>query len=90
MPNWSRPEFDWDDGNESHFIKRHDVYPEEAEQVFFNGAYIRRTGAVYAVYGRDDTGRYLFLICILRGSAVRVFSAHTMTRDERRFYERFR
>ena len=34
MPNWSRPEFDWDDGNESHLIERHDVYSEEAEQSF--------------------------------------------------------
>ncbi|MGI8689889.1 MAG: BrnT family toxin [Thermomicrobiales bacterium] len=87
MPDWSQPEFEWDDGNEGHLIVRHDVYPAEAEQVFYNGAHIRRTGNAYYAYGRDDTGRYLFLF-VLRGRAVRVFSARTMTREERKFYER--
>jgi uncharacterized protein len=90
MPDWSRPDFDWDDGNELHLIERHDVYPEEAEQVFFNGAHVRRAGDVYVAYGRDDAGHYLFLVFVIRGTAIRVFSARTMTRDERRFYERYR
>lgn len=84
MPDWSRPEFEWDDGNESHLIERHDIYPEEAEQVFFNGAHVRRVGDTYIAYGRDNAGRYLFLVFVLRGTAVRVYSAR------RRFYERYR
>ncbi len=90
MPDWLHPEFEWDNGNEEHLITRHNVYPEEVEQVFFNGAYIRRARDAYYAYGRDDTGRYLFLVFVLRGTAVRVFSARTMTREERRFYERYR
>lgn len=43
MPNWTAPEFDWDDGNIDHLIDRHDVYPEEAEQVFGNNPYITIT-----------------------------------------------
>jgi hypothetical protein len=49
MPDWSRPDFDWDDGNALHIIAAHDVYPDEAEQVFYNGAYVRRVGKRYRV-----------------------------------------
>jgi len=42
MPNWRTPEFDWDDGNTEHIIGRHDVYPDEAEQVFYNGPHVRQ------------------------------------------------
>lgn len=76
--------------HKEHLIMRHDVYPEEAEQVFYNGAHIRRAGDEYRVYGRDDAGRYLYLVFVLRGSAIRIFSARTMTREEQRLYERHR
>lgn len=90
MPDWSRPEFDWDDGNETHLIERHNVYPDEAEQAFFNGAHVRRAGGAYYAYGQDDGGRYLFLVFELRRGAVRVFSARDMTERERRLYLRHR
>ncbi len=90
MPDWSQPAFQWDDGNEMHLIERHDVYPEEAEQVFYNGAHVRRAGSGYYAYGQDDTGRYLFLAFELRRGAIRVFSARDMTVDERRLYRRHR
>lgn len=90
MPNWAYPEFDWDEGNIEHLIAQHDVLPEEAEQVFFNAPYIKREGDVYYVYGYNDVGRYLFLVCELRGNLVRVFSAHDMDSQERRLYERHR
>lgn len=88
MPDWSRPEFEWDDSNEEHLIMWHDVYPVEIEQESYNGAHVRRARDTYYAYGRDDASRYLFLVFVLRGTAVRVFSARTMTRGERRFYER--
>lgn len=90
VPDWSRPEFEWDEGNEEHLIARHDIYPDEAEQVFYNGAHVRRAGDGYVAYGQNDSGRYLLLVFVLRGTAIRVFSARTMTREERRFYERYR
>ncbi len=67
-----------------------DVYPEEAEQVFYNGAHVRRAGSGYYAYGQDDTGRYLFLAFELRRGAIGVFSARDMTVDERRLYRRHR
>ena len=90
MRDWSLPDFEWDDGNVDHLIERHDVYPAEAEQVFYNRAHVRRAGDYYYAYGQDDSGRYLFLVCVLRGGAVRVISARDMTASERRLYERHR
>jgi uncharacterized DUF497 family protein len=58
--------------------------------VFYKGAYVRRVGNHYRVYGQDDSGRYLFIVCELRGAYVRVISARAMSRDERRLYERHR
>jgi hypothetical protein len=88
MPNWRYPQFDWDDGNVEYIIDRHGVFPEEAEQVFFNRPHIRRVGEVYQIHGRDNRGRYLFLVCIERDHKIRVVSAREQTAKERRVYER--
>jgi uncharacterized DUF497 family protein len=89
MRDWSSPEFDWDDANEDHVL-RHDVYPEEAEQVFYNGPYVRRHRDRYVVMGQDDAGRYLIVVCERRGGRVRVITARTMEQSERRHYDRHR
>lgn len=90
MPNWRNPEFDWDEGNEEHIL-RHEVDPEEAEQVFFNDPHVRRYGKLYHAYGRDDGGRYLFVVCaVRRNDRVRVVTARTMNAAERRIYDRHR
>ena len=90
MPEWSQLAFDWDEGNEQHLIERHYVYPEEAEQVFYNGAHVRRARGVYHAYGQDDSGRYLFLVFELRAGAIRVFAARDMDQAERRLYGQHR
>ena len=90
MPDWSQPDFEWDEGNIQHIIDRHDVYPDEVEQVFYSGAYVIRAGDSYRVLGQDDAGRYLVIICKTRGSVVRVITARNITARERRFYERNR
>lgn len=89
MRDWTRPEFDWDEANEEHIL-RHDVYPEEAEQVFFNRPFIRRSGGRYEVMGRDDPGHYLFVVCVIRHDRIRVITARPMTRKEQRIYDRHR
>ena len=90
MPIWSDPAFDWDDHNVEHLIDRHGVQPEEAEQVFSNGADVRRVRGVYHAYGQDDAGRNSFDVFVVRESLVRVISARTMTRRERHLYDRDR
>ena len=90
MPDWSWPDFEWDEGNIRHITDGHDVDPDEAEQVFYNGAYVIRVGGRYRAFGQDDSGRYLFIICEQRDALVRVITARDMTARERRFYERHR
>ena len=88
MPNWRNPQFDWDMGNIDHIIERHGVYPEEAEQAFWNGAKVVRDGPVYRVFGETNAGRRLSMICELRNGRVRVISARDMTSNERSRYDR--
>ncbi len=90
MPDWSFPEFDWDDANVEHLAERHGVFPEEAEQVFYNRAYVVRGRDRYRAFGHTDDGRYLLVVCMLRAPYVRVISARAMTARERRFYDRNR
>ncbi len=90
MPDWLFPEFEWDEGNVEHLAERHGVFPEEAEQVFYNRAFTRREGAYYHAFGHDDDGRYLFVVCMRRAGRVRIVSARDMTHGERRFYDRNR
>lgn len=90
MPDRTPHEFAWDEDNEDHIV-RHDVYPDEAEQVFANRPFIRRgKGSVRYALGRDDAGRYLFVVFVVRGDRVRVITARRMTKTERRDYERHR
>lgn len=90
MPDWSFPEFEWDDANEEHLAERHGIYPDEAEEVFYNGPFVRRVRDRYRVYGQTNAGRYLFVVCVLHGTHVRVISARDMDADEKRAYERYR
>lgn len=90
MPDWTWPEFEWDEDNAEHIIGGHDVYPDEVEEVFHNGPHVLRGGDRYRVFGQMDSGRYLFIICELRGSTVRIVTARDMTPPERRYYERHR
>jgi uncharacterized DUF497 family protein len=90
VPNWFEPAFEWDEGNVDHLIARHNIFPEAAEQVFFNDPHVRRSGETYTTFGRDDAGRYLSVVFVLRGPAIRVISARPMSRSERRWYDRHR
>ncbi len=77
---------------------KHNVIPEEVEQVFMTRPLYRRVerGKVrgedlYAALGQTEAGRYLivFFIHKLSGEAL-VISARDMTRKDRRQYERKR
>lgn len=88
MPAWSRPEFDRDELNEHHITERHGVYPAGAEQAFYKSPHVRRDLEVYYAYGRNDDGHDLFVVFVLRESAIRVISARSMSRQERQLYDR--
>lgn len=81
--------FDWDLANEAH-IARHNVTPAEAEEVFLNWYFLRKTrSGRYGLYGRSFYGRYLFVVFEkLKGNTVRVITARDMADKEKTFYRR--
>lgn len=86
--------FQWDKSNiEKNWLK-HKVSPIECEQIFFNEPLLvvedlkhsRRERRYYAL-GRTDSGRLLFVAFTIRKNLIRVISARTMSRKERKKYE---
>ena len=53
-------DFEWDEGNSLHLQLGHGIEPEEAEEVFANKPFYRKTKkGHYAVFGPTLDGRYL-------------------------------
>ncbi|MEI2608491.1 MAG: BrnT family toxin [Candidatus Promineifilaceae bacterium] len=76
---------------------KHNVTPEEAEEVFYNNPSIRKVEKgyrrgehVYRALGRTMAGRYLFVLFIYKPSSqyVLVVSARDMDESERKSYDR--
>ena len=87
--------FEWDEGNATKNWERHKVTQAECEEVFFlepllvseDSAHSREEGRYYAL-GQTSAARKLFVVFTIRGERIRVISARTMSRHERRIYER--
>ena len=86
--------FEWDEANALKIWEKHEVSPEECEQVFFNLPLVanhdeKHSGAEtrYYVLGQSDAGRLLFVVVTIRKSLLRVISARDMSRKERRAYK---
>jgi uncharacterized DUF497 family protein len=77
-------------------LSKHDISPEEVEEIFFNHPRIRfhEKGHVqgenmYNAMGRTDAGRYLMVFFILKERRrALIISARDMDRNERRQYVR--
>src|SRR5579863_6872771 len=87
--------FQWDRGNIDKNFHKHQVTPSESEQIFFNQPLIitgdsghsQREQRFYAL-GRTDAERLLFVSFTVRKKLIRVISSRTMSRQERRVYEK--
>lgn len=85
--------FDWDEANAHKNWERHQVTPEEAEDVSFYEPLVirrdvrhsRREKRFYAL-GQTTGGRYLFVAFTIRRNLVRVISVRDMNRGEREAY----
>jgi uncharacterized protein len=81
--------FDWDDANIGH-IARHGVAAEEVEQAFANDPLvvlaIHKRGGEERVLcaGLTDKGRALQFVYTMRGSKVRIITAHAAKRKVRK------
>ena len=84
-------EYDWDDINIEH-LAEHGVTPQDVEEACFNQPLIMRAGTSrYIVYGRSDSGRYLFIVAIHKEKGlIRIISARGMSKSECKLYNRKR
>ncbi len=88
--------FDWDEGNAQKNWDRHQVTPEEAEDVFFHEPLIVRSDLRnskrekrYYALGQSSAGRLLFLVFTIRRNLIRVISAREMNLNETRVYRTY-
>jgi uncharacterized protein len=88
--------FDWDQGNSTKSLDKHDVSPLEAEQVFVDPRVLvlvddKHSGEEprFHAFGRTAAGRRLQVSFTLRQNEtlIRVISARNMSRRERARYE---
>jgi uncharacterized protein len=84
-------DFDWDPANIEH-IARHNVTPEEAEQVIQNDpldapAELRNDEKRIVHLGKTDAGRVLVVVTE-RNSMYRVVTARPAKKKERAFYSK--
>ena len=82
--------FLWDTGNIDH-IARHNILPEETEQVLENdpfdiARYLRNGEERVNQVGETDAGRVLVVVTTQRGEDTRVVTAHPAHRDMRALY----
>ncbi len=80
----------WDAGNIDH-IARHNILPEEVEQVLENDPlditrYLRNREERLNQVGETDAGRVLVVVTTQRGEDTRVVTAHPADRDMRALY----
>jgi uncharacterized DUF497 family protein len=88
--------FDWDDENIHKNWERHQVTPEEAEDVFFHEPLIVRSDfrhskkeKRYYALGQTGTERLLFVAFTVRRNLIRVISARDMNRNETEIYQKY-
>jgi len=82
--------FEWDQRN-LHKPLRHGVTPGEAEEVFYNRPFFKKTREDrYLALGVTDAGRYLVVVFTYRAGVVRIITARDMKKSERQYYLRQR
>ena len=85
-------DFEWDEGNTLHLQFGHGIEPEEAEDVFANKPFFKKTKkGHYAAFGPTFEGRYLIIIFELKPKAIaRLITGWDMSRAELRYYKKQR
>jgi len=83
-------DFEWDEGNALHLQLGHGVTPEEAEEVFANKPFFRKTKrGHYAVFGPTFEGRYLTIVFELKPMGIaRPFTGWDMSRAEIKYFKK--
>src|SRR5437016_3043001 len=86
--------FQWDAGNDTKSVEKHSVERHEVEQVFANRPLLLLDDVAhsqkelrYHAFGKTHAGRLLQISFTIRGNCIRVISARSMNRRERKVYE---
>ena len=86
--------FEWDEANIAH-IARHNVTPEEAEEVFFDKDNALDEDIKHStlekrliIIGKTQKGRLLYQIFTKRGDKIRVISSRDINKKEVILYEK--
>lgn len=86
--------FDWDESNAHKNWERHQVTPEEAEDVFFHQPLVVRSDVRhskrekrYYALGQTGASRKLFVAFTIRRKRIRVISVRDMNRNETEIYQ---
>ena len=88
-------EFDWDEANKRKNFKKHKVYDEECEEIFFD-PYKRILKDIihsskeerYILIGKTKLKRLLFLVFTIRKNKIRIISARDLNKKENHLYEK--
>jgi uncharacterized protein len=86
--------FQWDKGNLSKNVEKHDASIQEAEEIFINDPFIVSEDIKHSLgeqrfygLGQTKTNRKLFVAFTIRDKQVRVISIRDMKKKERSIYE---
>ncbi|MBI2039513.1 BrnT family toxin [Candidatus Microgenomates bacterium] len=86
--------FQWDEANIAH-IAKHNVLPEEAEDIFFDENNIRDEDLQHSsdeerflIIGKTKRGRLLYQIFTIREDKIRVISSRDINKKEVKLYEK--
>ena len=86
--------FDWDGGNIEKNQIKHKVSTVECEEIFFNKPLLLFVDEKHSqielrhyVLGRTNLNRKLFAVFVIRNNKIRIISARSMSRNERKIYE---
>lgn len=87
--------FEWDEWNIDKSYKKHGITPNEAEEVFLDEDILvledtkhSKQEERFEAIGKIIKGSILFLAFTVRGDKVRIISARTANKKERRRYEK--
>lgn len=87
--------FDWDDGNDSKSLKKHNVTISESEYVFYDEDLsvlgVQKLPATvemrFGVVGKTLDAKILFICFTLRDSKIRIISSRSANQKEKEIYE---
>jgi uncharacterized DUF497 family protein len=85
--------FDWDENNLQKSFIKHNVSPKESEEAFKDENLILvkevnfKNEKRYVVFGVTPRNRYLTVVFTIRNNLIRVISARTQNKSERKIYK---